>query len=100
MSPLVADLPVEAILGISLPLIIGGTVAVTALITGHFRKTQRDDMEATLKMEMIQRGMSAEEIERVLAARMDNGFGFSRGRHARWGAACEHQRRAAESMPR
>ena len=100
MSPLVADLPVEAILGITLPLLIGGAVAITALITGHFRKSQRDDMEATLKMEMIQRGMSAEEIERVLAARMDNGFGFSRGRRGRWGANCEHQRQAAESASR
>jgi hypothetical protein len=45
-------------------------VVMTAILTGHFRKSQRDDMEATLKMEMIQRGMSAEEIERVLAARL------------------------------
>jgi hypothetical protein len=45
-------------------------VVMTAILTGHYRKLQRDDMEATLKMEMIQRGMSAEEIERVLAARL------------------------------
>src|SRR5262245_61729600 len=34
------------------------------------RKMQKDDMEATLKMEMIQRNMSADDIERVLNARM------------------------------
>lgn len=69
MSPFLADVPVEAVLGITLPLLIGGAVAITALVTGHFRKTQRDDMEATLKMEMIQRGMSPAEIERVLLAK-------------------------------
>ena len=100
MSPFLADVPVEAVLGITLPLLIGGAVAITALVTGHFRKTQRDDMEATLKMEMIQRGMSAEEIERVLAAGMDGGFGFTRGRRGAWGGKCEHQRRAAESTSR
>ena len=100
MSPFLADVPVEAVLGITLPLLIGGAVAITALVTGHFRKSQRDDMEATLKMEMIQRGMSAEEIERVLAAGMDGGFGFTRGRRGAWGGKCEHQRRAAESTSR
>ncbi len=100
MSPFLADVPVEAVLGITLPLLIGGAVAITALVTGHFRKTQRDDMEATLKMEMIQRGMSAEEIERVLAAGMDGGFGFTRGRRRGWGDKCDHQRRAAESTSR
>jgi len=43
----------------------------TKMLSDNSRKSQRDDMEATLKMEMIQRGLSAEEIERVLAARMD-----------------------------
>ena len=100
MSPFLADVPVEAVLGITLPLLIGGAVAITALVTGHFRKSQRDDMEATLKMEKIQRGMSAEEIERVLAAGMDVGFGFTRSRRRGWGGKCEHQRRAAESTSR
>jgi hypothetical protein len=48
----------------------GTAVAIIALITAHKRRAQRDDMEATLKMEMIERGMAADEIERVLAARM------------------------------
>jgi len=47
-------------------------IVITKVLADHSRKSQRDDMEATLKMEMIQRGMSAEEIERVLAARMDS----------------------------
>ena len=78
MTPLVADIDVAMILGIVVP--IGSLLAVimTAILTNHYRKLQRDDMEATLKMEMIQRGMPAEEIERVLAARIGR-----ESRHAR-----------------
>jgi hypothetical protein len=46
-------------------------VVVTKLVADYSRKSRRDDMEATLKMEMIQRNMSVDEIERVLAAKMD-----------------------------
>ena len=45
-------------------------VAIIALITAHKRRALRDEMEATLKIEMIERGMSTDEIERVLAAKM------------------------------
>ena len=52
--------------------IVGGiSVAITKVISAHYRKTQLDEMEATLKMEMIQRGMSAEEIKQVLDANMN-----------------------------
>ena len=51
--------------------IVGGiTVAITKVVAAHFRRTQLDEMEATLKMEMIHRGMSAGEIKQVLEARM------------------------------
>lgn len=59
--------------GIALGMIglIGGiTVAVTKVVAAHYRRSQLDEMEATLKMEMIQRGMSAGEIKQVLEARM------------------------------
>jgi hypothetical protein len=45
-------------------LVVGGI----AVVTGYFRDRQRDEMDATLKMEMIQRGMSADEISTVLSA--------------------------------
>ena len=67
--------PIEAVLGICLPILALTVVGVTLIISINNRKMQRDDMEATLKMEMIERGMSAVDIERVLAARM----GPSRG---------------------
>ena len=54
--------------------IIGATiVAVTSVVLDHFRKAQRDDMEATLKMELIHRGMTANDIKQVLEARMGAG---------------------------
>jgi hypothetical protein len=49
--------------------IVGGlVVGAIAIITEHYRHVQRDEMDATLKMEMLQRGMSAEEIVEVLSA--------------------------------
>lgn len=46
------------------------SVIVIGLILAHRRKAQRDEMAATLKLEMIQRGMSAGEIERILSAQL------------------------------
>jgi hypothetical protein len=49
--------------------ISGFFAQIIGLVGGHYRKLQRDDLEAILKMEMIQRGMGAEEIEHILNAR-------------------------------
>ena len=70
MQPLFANMPEEALVVVAIAVVGGVLIAITAIIVDNYRKIQRDDMTATLKMEMIQRGMSAEEIERVLAARM------------------------------
>jgi hypothetical protein len=37
-------------------------------VTDYIRDSRRDEMDATLKMEMLERGMSAEEIVDVLKA--------------------------------
>jgi hypothetical protein len=61
-----------ALCGIFLGLvaILGGlSIGLVAVISYHYRRSRMDDMEATLKMEMIQRGMSADEISKVLEAR-------------------------------
>lgn len=56
--------------------IVGGIgVAVSKVVADHYRRTQLDEMEATIKMEMIQRGMSAADIKQVLEAKL----GSSRG---------------------
>jgi hypothetical protein len=46
----------------------GLVIGVTALVTHHWRGVRQFETEAALKQEMLQRGMSAEDIERVLRA--------------------------------
>jgi len=70
---------------IMLPVMGGIVIAIIAIITDQRRKMQRDDMEATLKMEMIERNYKAEDIERILAARF--GSRFPRGERRN---RCEH----------
>ena len=41
---------------------------VVSTISYYWSKVRRAEIEAALKQEMIQRGMSADEIEKVLAA--------------------------------
>jgi hypothetical protein len=50
----------------------GSVVKITKAVLNHKRRTVMDDIEATLKMEMIQRGMSADEIAKVLQAKGPN----------------------------
>jgi hypothetical protein len=56
--------------GLFLPILGGITIAITKVVAAHFRRIELDDREAALKMEMIERGMSADEIARILQARM------------------------------
>jgi hypothetical protein len=44
-------------------------IGLTALITEYRRKIRKDALDASLKHEMLERGMSADEIVRVLQAR-------------------------------
>lgn len=69
MIPILAITQAETnILTVALPVLASAVVLMTLILMHYRRRMQRDDMEATLKMEMIQRGLSAEDIERVLAA--------------------------------
>jgi hypothetical protein len=76
--------------------IVGGLlIGVIAVVTSQVRDMRRDDMDATLKMEMIQRGMSADEITKVLEATS------SSADVAAWESdECKHQRRAARRAMR
>jgi hypothetical protein len=56
---------------IGLIAVLGGiSVAITGVISGNRRRAQRDEIEASLKLEMIQRGLSAAEIKQILETRM------------------------------
>ena len=55
--------------------LMGPLIAITAVVSAAWARVRRVEaqahiveMEAALKQQMIERGMSAEEIERVLAA--------------------------------
>jgi len=56
--------------GLVLPIVGGVTVAITKVVAAHFRRIRQDDVEVRLKLEMILRDMSAEEISQILKARM------------------------------
>jgi hypothetical protein len=55
--------PLSWIFGVILVPSVVGTVA------HYLTKAQRDRLDAELKMQMLERGMSADEIERVLSAK-------------------------------
>jgi hypothetical protein len=46
-------------------------IACVPVVAEYWRRMRKDELDAGLKQDMIARGMSAEEIERVLAARSD-----------------------------
>jgi hypothetical protein len=49
--------------------VVVGTIAVVAIISGAVTRHARTKAEIELKQTMVEQGRSAEEIERVLAAR-------------------------------
>jgi hypothetical protein len=61
----VLDSPFVFVIGI---LVV--TVAVPIVVT-HWSKTRKREMEVALKHDMLQRGMTAEEIKTVLEATAD-----------------------------
>lgn len=58
-------------IGLGLFAVMGGiAIAISTVVTYHRRRMELDEMEATMKMEMIQRGMSAQDIKTVLEAKL------------------------------
>jgi hypothetical protein len=51
-----------------LPFLTGAVIAVVAIVATLFTKTIREGSRNELKRAMVERGMTADEIERVLAA--------------------------------
>lgn len=59
-------------MGVGLVAILASAVVIVTIVMAlYYRRTQLDEMEATLKIEMIERGMSADDIVRVLKTHMD-----------------------------
>lgn len=54
---------------IGLVSVVGGvSVAITAIVMGHWSRMRRQDAELALKRDLLARGMSVEEVERAMKA--------------------------------
>ncbi len=53
-------------------LLIPIVAIIFGTVTSYLRKTRQAELDAALKQEMLQRGMSAEEIVQVINARTDS----------------------------
>ncbi len=49
-------------------IVCGCVVALVAILSGMWRGVRRAEVEATLKQDMLNRGMSVDQIERVIRA--------------------------------
>lgn len=59
----------DPVVGIMLAIFVPmGIIGLVATIGGIWAGSRKTELEASLKLEMISRGMSAEDIERVLNA--------------------------------
>lgn len=52
----------------AIPILCGSLIALTAIVSNHWRKHRQTELEITLKQDMLNRGFTAEEIERVVKA--------------------------------
>ena len=67
---MLADFVWELIFGMpQILFIVGGLVGIAAII---FTKVKKARSDKDLKLSMLQRGMAAEEIERVISAGVQN----------------------------
>lgn len=48
--------------------VVGGLIAITAIITEGLRKSHQISVENQLKRDLIAQGRSAEDVERILSA--------------------------------
>jgi hypothetical protein len=51
-----------------LPIVGGCLIAIIAIVAGQWRKHRQTELEIALKSDMLNRGFSAEEIEKVIKA--------------------------------
>jgi hypothetical protein len=49
-------------------IVIGPLVAIVAIVAGQWRRVRIAEMEAALKQQMLDKGMSAADIEKVMTA--------------------------------
>ena len=63
----------ESIFGIpALPIIMGCLIPISAILGYFWYSAQKNKQNNDLKLSMLERGMSVEEIERVISAGADD----------------------------
>src|SRR5436309_3231413 len=67
MSELLNHIPSHDVAGL-LFAVVAGVVTLGVFIARYWTKVRRAEIDAALKHDMLQRGMGADEIERVLRA--------------------------------
>jgi hypothetical protein len=67
MSEFLAKLSAGELIALT-AVIVGPLIAITAIVMTQWRRVRVAEMEATLKQQMLDKGMSAAEIEQVMGA--------------------------------
>ena len=67
LSDLIAKFDGGQLIGL-VAVVIGPLVAIVAIMCHQWRKVRIAEMEGALKQQMLDKGMSAEDIERVLSS--------------------------------
>jgi hypothetical protein len=76
MDELLAKLSAGQLIGL-VAVIMGPLVAIVAVIASQWRRVRIAEMDAALKQQMLDKGMSAAEIEQVFRAGRDLSSGAS-----------------------
>jgi hypothetical protein len=72
------------VLGILLPISGAFLVAITAIVAANWRRVRLAELEAALKKDMLDRGLTVDEIERILNASMSGRRAFDFGCRRHW----------------
>ena len=75
-----------------IPVFLAFTVPITAIIfgtlTNYWRRSRQAELDASLKQQMLERGMSADEIVQVLEAKAEPSKAGCRDRRSANRGAC------------
>lgn len=86
------DLPRLGILVGFTAIVSGAAIAISAILSHNWRKVRQSEIDAALKAQMLEQGLSAQEVEQVISA-------SPRGRRKYWQEfAANHLEAAAQKV--
>ncbi len=86
MDELLAKLTGSQLIGLA-AVVMGPLIAIVAVVANQWRRVRVAEVEGALKQQMLDKGMSAAEIEQVMRARPGSGAAVSSGDEAQDRAA-------------